>query len=127
MLGLANEMAPLLDRFSDSNLDDARRLQLPGLALGLGAALEGLSALDDVPAGKYFVEYVVPCPVAFLGLHGDAANEVAPVDEALPDRVALFEGKAGKDLIEGGARGPATVVEGDQGDQSSTTAGDMRS
>ncbi|MFE9525250.1 hypothetical protein [Streptomyces sp. NPDC006631] len=87
-------------RFSDSDFDDARWLQLPGLALGLGAAFERLSPLDDVTAGKYFVKDVMPCSVAFLGFHGNSAYEVAPVDEALADRVALFERETGKNLIE---------------------------
>jgi hypothetical protein len=113
--------------FSDSDFDDARRLQLPGLALGLGAAFEGLSPLDDVTAGKNLVKDVMPRSVTFLGFHGNSAYEVTPVDEALADRVALFERETGKNLIERSAWGPATVVEGDHVDQSSTTAGDWRS
>jgi hypothetical protein len=38
-----------------------------------------------------------------------------------------LEREARKNLIEGGSWGPATVVEGDHVNQSSTTAGDWRS
>jgi hypothetical protein len=84
-------MAPLMERFSDSDFDDASGLHLPRLALGLGTALERLSALDNVTAGKHLMQDVLSRLGAFLVLYGNSANEVASPDEALPDRLALLE------------------------------------